>query len=84
MKPTVNLNGDRREELVRQLLAARVALQAAAAAVAEAMPHGRNYQGGTPGQYSTDRAEAEENIRVLRGMAEQYYQDAIRLVEELR
>jgi hypothetical protein len=83
MKPTVNLNGDRREELVRQLLAVRVALQAAMAVVGEAMPHGRNYP-LNDGQYAIDRAEAEENIRVLRRMAEQYYHDAIKLSEELR
>ena len=44
VKPRVNLNGDRREELINQLAHAMIHIRGAEAAMAKAQPHGRNYQ----------------------------------------
>ena len=42
-KPVISLNGDTAQTLLDNALAAREAIEAACAAMAAAMPHGRNF-----------------------------------------
>lgn len=55
VQPIVNLNGSTRKQLVEQQLAVIDALNETLSAMAEAMPHGRDYQTQAPGTYQAAR-----------------------------
>jgi len=64
--PTVHLNGTSKDELLRQIHDAHVAVQAALDALAKARPHGRDYyvQAVEPGAYDAyTLARNESQVR---------------------
>lgn len=81
VKPTVNINGDTREELVRQFADASLTLGNAAEELRKAMPHGRNYPEGTE-SYRAARAAMAERLECLRAMQAELMAIAIVLDRE--
>jgi len=64
--PVVNMNGSSRDALVEQQLAVAQAARALADALAEASPHGRDYQTAQPGEYEGARKEHDARCQLVR------------------
>lgn len=64
--PVVNMNGSSRDALVEQQRNVRNAARALADALAEASPHGRDYQTAQPGEYQGARKEHEARLLAVR------------------
>src|SRR5262245_3325544 len=82
--PFVNLNGAARDSLVEQASRVIDACEALSKAIAQAMPHGRDYQ-QTPEQqvvYKYDRAQAESFLTAVGFIKASYQQYGERLVLE--
>ncbi len=79
--PRPGLNGDKPNDLLNQLTDARIALLDAVEVMKKALPHARNYI-WEPEMYAEDRARAERRIAAAQDLAEEYYQDAINLLED--
>ena len=80
IRPAVNLNGDTKQTLLDQTTEARRALQAAAVAMIQAAPHGRNYQTG--GDFQADRQEFSRRIKLIQELADLYHQDTVAIAEQ--
>jgi len=57
VSPIVNMNGTSQEVLLEQVMAAKEAVAIAMKALAEATPHGRDYQTAPAGAYKVARAQ---------------------------
>jgi len=65
MVPSIHLNGTSREDLVKQLLDANLALIKAIEAVRHAAPHGRDYYPQGPEAITKAMAEHKSRLRRL-------------------
>ena len=77
IRPNINLNGDKRDDIQDQMIEARQALLDAVEKMEAAMPHGRDYPSSV--HYRIARDEAVRRIAAAQDLAELYYQDATAL-----
>jgi len=64
--PTININGTDRADLLALYMRARKALDAAAGALSEASPHGRDYQTQEPGALLQAQREHADRMTAIR------------------
>jgi len=76
MRPIVNNNGDKREELVKQCTDAMDALMEAMKKLSHMAPHGRNYLGNNT-RYQEDRKLYCERFNTLEKMHHEIQQEAL-------
>jgi hypothetical protein len=83
--PYVNLNGASRESLIEQHKAVYYAASALRDVLAQAAPHGRDYQTcPDPYNYAQDRLMWEAHRKAVEALVRDYERIAIRLVTEER
>jgi hypothetical protein len=63
--PQININGTDREDLLKDYIEAKRALEAALTALSGIWPHGRDYQTLEPGAYQRARCEHAARIRAV-------------------
>ena len=80
--PVVNLNGATRESLLKQHMEVAAAARALYRALADAGPHGRDYQTAAPGAWSKDAAYHSEMIGQVDRIERTYQRIAERLATE--
>jgi hypothetical protein len=68
--PLINMNGTSANELLTQLSEACLAVGAASGAVANAAPHGRDYQ-LNPGDYQIARKQHEARLMALQAISDE-------------
>lgn len=66
--PVINLNGTERDDLLKDYMAARKALQCAVAALSAASPHGRDYQTMPAGSFYVAQQEHADRIVKVRSV----------------
>jgi len=65
VSPIVNMNGTSQEVLLEQVMAAKEAVAIAMKALAEATPHGRDYQTAPAGAYAVARGQHNARMNKL-------------------
>ena len=73
--PQININGTSRDALFREQVEVLRALEKVRQAMAEAMPHGRDYQ-FNPGEYAPARDAWMERLQMIYAMKEEIRQYA--------
>ncbi len=66
--PIVNINGTERDDLLKDYMAARKALQLAVEALGAASPHGRDYQTMPQGSFYAAQPEPADRIVKVRSV----------------
>jgi hypothetical protein len=81
VQPQVNLNGTARKELVEQQLKVWDAMHALTEAMAQAMPHGRDYQ-FRPAEYAPAREAWLERMLAVHAMQKEIADHAAAIQQE--
>lgn len=76
IKPTINLNGSSRDDLIEPRREAFDHLQAAIEALRKATPHGRDYP-GDPERCSRDREEHFARLGQLQALSDRLMHEAV-------
>ena len=84
VSPIVNMNGSSQEELLEQVMAAKEAVAIAMKALAEATPHGRDYQTAPAGAYTVARGQHNVRFGKLVDVYEELQAIAVDIYEQRR
>jgi hypothetical protein len=82
--PLVNNNGTSKKALMDQLLAVYEAGRAMEKALAEASPHGRDYQTAPPGAYQTARKQHEDRAKRVSSVLKEIEDIALQVQDQGR
>ena len=84
VSPIVNMNGTSQEVLLEQVMAAKEAVAIAMKALAEAIPHGRDYQTAPDGAYTVARGQHKVRYGKLVDVYEELEAIAVDIYEQRR
>lgn len=80
--PVININGTSKEVLMDQLVAVFHAGRALEKALAEAAPHGRDYQTAPPGAYQMARKQHEDRMKRVSSVLKEIEDIAIQIQDQ--